>query len=286
MAPLVSVIVPAYNHQKYIGECINSIHNQTFNNYELIVIDDGSQDDTPKILVELQKKYGFQLYIQENAGLSFTLTKYIREVAKGKYIAVCASDDFWPEDKLAIQVEYMERTDAAMSYGKAYYIDTESKLIDKLSILNKPLKGGHIFEDIITQKFHLSVNYMIKKSVLEEMGYYKEGIVAEDFYMNCLISHKYPILFIDEYLCYYRVEELRKKRDPLKLHLDHRKTIDIFSDEKIYQEAVSRWNLRMFYLASYRKFKIKSLYYMLLSLKYIHKKAFYSGIYRLLFKWL
>jgi glycosyltransferase involved in cell wall biosynthesis len=282
--PLVSVIIPSYNHEKYISQCIESIINQTYKNYELIVIDDGSCDNSVILLEELCKKYKFRLYLQQNMGLAATLNKYIKEFVIGEYIALCASDDFWPPNKLSIQVEYMKKNPTIpMCYGKAYFVDRNSNLIKDYPG-NRDLRGGYIFEDIITQKFHPPVNYMIKRATLLELGLFRKDCIAEDFYMNCLISYKYLIGFIDEYLCYYRVEALGKKRDPLKLLLDHRKTIDLFRENDIYPKAVVLSNLRMFnVLSCYKKHKLLSLKYMFFSIPLCFSRKFLAGIYHLIF---
>src|SRR5690349_13476521 len=97
--PLVSVIVPSYNHEKFITECVESIMQQTYKNFELTVIDDGSRDGSRDILKQLQDKYGFNLVLQENIGLTSTLNKGIQNWGTGKYISFCASDDYWALDK-------------------------------------------------------------------------------------------------------------------------------------------------------------------------------------------
>ena len=105
--PLVSVIVPCYNHEKYVEETIESIVNQTYENIELIVIDDGSKDASPQIIEELSKKYNFKFIHRSNKGLSATLNEGIR-LSQGKYISVCASDDKLKLDKIEKQVKFME----------------------------------------------------------------------------------------------------------------------------------------------------------------------------------
>ena len=82
--PLVSVVVPCYNHEKYVKETIESIVNQTYKNIELIVIDDGSKDNSVKVIQELADKYGFTFIHRPNKGLSATLNEGIR-LSKGKY---------------------------------------------------------------------------------------------------------------------------------------------------------------------------------------------------------
>ena len=83
--PLVSVIIPSYNHERFITQCIENIINQTYKNFELTVIDDGSKDGSPEILRHLQGKYGFNLVLQENMRLALTLNKGKQNYSNGKY---------------------------------------------------------------------------------------------------------------------------------------------------------------------------------------------------------
>ena len=284
--PLVSIIVPSYNHEKYIVQTIESIVNQTYKNIEFIVVDDGSKDNSVSILKEFSEKYKFKLILQENKGVARTITDSIKQYAKGKYISLCASDDYWVDNKIELQVKFMEdNPEFAMCFGKTYYIDTNSNIIG--DSLNQKFKGGYIFEEIINQKFHPPVNYMIKKSIIEEFGYYKEGIIAEDYYMNCLISKKYQIGYIEDILGYYRTAPLKSKRDPYMLLQCHRNTIDIFKNDIIYKDAVSYSNLRMAYsLSCYKEYKILSVKYLFLSINMILDDRWFKSIYHIFFIWI
>ena len=106
--PYVTVVVPSYNHAQYIKKCIMSIINQTYKNFQLIVIDDGSSDNSVDIIQDLSEMYGFTFIVQENKGVAATLNRAIREYCVGDYFTFCASDDFWTSDKLEIQVAFME----------------------------------------------------------------------------------------------------------------------------------------------------------------------------------
>ena len=260
---LITVIVPCYNHEKYIIECLESINNQTYRDFQWIVIDDGSKDSSPKILAEHQETYKYELILQENKGLANTLTETLQRLAKGKYIAICASDDYWAPNKLEIQLDFMNQNPQyAMCYGKTYYIDAQSKLLNHKN--STYLTGGYIFEEIITLKFHLPVNYFIKKEILKEIGYFKPNIIGEDFYMNCLISKNHPIGFVNEFLSYYRVVSIEKKRDPLASLMCIKSTIDLFEKEPIYKKAINLFYYRAsITLCNYKKYKRNSLIYFL-----------------------
>lgn len=250
--PLVSVIIPSYNHGEFITQCIESIINQTYKNIELTVIDDGSKDNSPEILRQLQDKYGFNLVFQENMGLALTMNKGYQSYAKGKYISPCASDDYWPADKLEKQVDFMEKhPEYPMCFGKLYIVDSAGQIIHNLTeMANKPLKGGQVFKEIILQELHPSVNYIFRRSLFDEIGYYK-NTWAEDFYMNLKISSKYPLGYIDDYLSYYRRspehKDVKAKMINLKSIYSHLESINDYRQSVYYEQAIKQWYLRCFY---------------------------------------
>jgi len=99
--PKVSVIIPAYNHEKYVGEAIQSVLTQTFKDFELIIINDGSTDHTEAEILKF-KDDRIQYYSQSNRGLSATLNRGI-DLARGEFFNFLPSDDIFLPEKLAIQ---------------------------------------------------------------------------------------------------------------------------------------------------------------------------------------
>ncbi len=286
--PLVSVIVPSYNHAKYITQCLESITNQTYRNYELTVIDDGSTDNSKEILEFLRTKYNFNLVFQENNGIAHTLNRGIQEFAKGKYIAFCASDDFWPLDKLEKQVDFMEKNRFyPLCYGNAYYVNENSEILKNQNINNSVLHGGWLFDDIFLFKIHPPVNYMYRTSIFSEVGYFDKDYIAEDYYMNLLISSKYCIGYIDEYLSYYRYSELNSKAISFdKVANSHLKAIELFKHHKLYNKAKRFVHLRKFEMFSpYKKLKHLALHNLLKSVSLCYKMQFLKATVKLLLFW-
>ena len=284
---LVTVCVPAYNHERYIIECLDSIKCQTYKDYQWIVVDDCSSDRTPEILKENQNKYGYELILhKKNIGISATLTEIIRDKSFGKYFALCASDDSWLPNKLQVQVDYMEsHPDDSLCYGYFYLMDVESKILGPCQI-NK-YRGGYIFNDLLKLNFDIPPNSMIRKNVIEKMGYYQSGVIAEDFYMYTRISHEYSIGLIPDYISYYRYAPLHGKRDPLTLMLSIEDTINFYKNEDIYKEAYSLHCLRCFdVLSSYRKYKILSLKYLFkVQMRYVRMDSLVKGVYHFIRWW-
>lgn len=127
----VSALVPSYNHGRYIRERIESILNQTFTNIELIVIDDGSDDDSHSIISELQSQHGFKYLLNErNSGTPFAAWERICTLASGDYIWVCESDDVAEASFVATAVASLEaEPDAVMFYSSSLIINEVSETI-------------------------------------------------------------------------------------------------------------------------------------------------------------
>ena len=121
---LVSIIMPSYNTGKFIKETINSVLNQTYNNWELIIVDDCSTDDTEEIVNAIKDNRIKFLKNSANSGAAISRNKAIKE-AKGKWIAFLDSDDLWKSEKLTKQIKFMKENNYDFSYTNYTEIDEE-----------------------------------------------------------------------------------------------------------------------------------------------------------------
>jgi glycosyltransferase involved in cell wall biosynthesis len=130
-SPLVSILVPSYNHASYIAERIQSIVNQTYKNFELIVIDDRSSDESSVIISKLRDQYGFQFFTNaKNSGTPFSAWQRICEMAKGEFIWICESDDVAEPTFLETAVlAFSKSPDASMFYCSSLIINERSEKI-------------------------------------------------------------------------------------------------------------------------------------------------------------
>jgi len=125
-APIVSVIIPAYNHAKYILEALDSVLGQSFKDFEVIVVNDGSPDNTAEVLLPLRESGRIRYYEQPNGGQASARNHGLRE-ARGEYIAYLDDDDLWPADKLGWQVEILRNDpELFVVYGKCGNVGAES----------------------------------------------------------------------------------------------------------------------------------------------------------------
>lgn len=130
MNELVSIIMPSYNTGKFIQETINSVKNQTYNNWELIIVDDGSTDNTDEVVRAIKDDRIKYIKNKVNKGAAISRNIALRE-AKGRWIAFLDSDDLWKEDKLEKQIKFMEDNNYYFSYTNYIEIDENSKFNGK-----------------------------------------------------------------------------------------------------------------------------------------------------------
>ena len=128
MSDLVSIIMPSYNTAQYIEETIESVIEQTYTNWELIIVDDCSTDNTDDIVNSIDDKRIIYLKNEKNSGAAVSRNKALR-IAKGKWIAFLDSDDLWHPQKLEKQIKFMKENNYHFSYTEYNQIDEKSQLI-------------------------------------------------------------------------------------------------------------------------------------------------------------
>jgi len=201
--PLVSVIIPTYNGSRFIRETIQSVLDQTYNNLEIMVVDDGSTDDTSLIVKSITDQR--ITYIQQkNAGVSPARNHGIT-VSKGDYIAFLDHDDVWLPCKLEKQLSLFEQNPkVALIYSDAFIINENNFIMGKYSHKIKFFRG-RIFKELFSSCFITILTVVIKKSVFLEVGPFLPYKICEDYDLLLKCAAKYPIDYIDEPLAKYRV---------------------------------------------------------------------------------
>ena len=129
MSDLVSIISPSYNCEKFIGKTIDSVLAQTYENWELIIVDDCSTDNTDAVVAKYNDKRIKYLKNEKNSGAAVSRNKALRE-AKGRWIAFLDSDDLWLPKKLEKQIHFMESNGYHFSYTNYEEIDEDGNKLD------------------------------------------------------------------------------------------------------------------------------------------------------------
>lgn len=291
--PLVTVVIPSYNHAQFITNAIKSIFNQTYVNFELIVIDDGSTDDSRNVIIRLSKEYSFNYIFQENRGISSTLNRGI-SLAKGKYITFCSSDDYWSHDKIEKQLEIFKKNESCICVvSKAIVVDdADNHLPSQTYLYNNNLSEKIIFSDLLTFKVVLPVTCMYKLDALNKVGGFDPTVSAEDYDMSLKIALEGEIVLTDEFLYFYRspaaIGSTRKRR-PMRLDVSesHLRTINKYHSHPAYNEALLEWNYRRFILfCKYRDTKLYALKGMFGSISKLKEKMYIKSLFKLALLWM
>ncbi len=196
--PLISVILPVYNGAKFVSKAIESILNQTFKDFELIIINDGSKDNTLEILKSYAKKdKRIRIISRENKGLIKTLNEGFLAV-KGIYIARQDDDDISHSTRFKKQIEFMENNKEYALCGTFYNVVSENGEFIRKHFL--PSSNINIQKNLFDSCFcHGSI--MIRKNMIENMIWYnKDSLHVEDYDFFIRIAKKHKVYNIPEYL--------------------------------------------------------------------------------------
>ena len=250
MNPKVSVLISAYNHGQFIEACINSVLRQTYDNIELIVIDDGSRDATTKILEGLQRQHGFTFVAKTNSGLTATLNQALA-MATGKYICQFGSDDIMMLDKTEKQVRFMEENpDVDVSGGNALLIDRHGKILDKRQKFppDRNITFEHLFSKL--GPGIIASTCMIRKVTLDKEGGWDPAIPLEDMYMWLkLTSRGYKMFGMNDVLMYYRKHSSNTYKNVRYMFSSIMKTVASYEGHPLYGQV--RLNLlRKYFLTA------------------------------------
>jgi len=191
--PFVSVIIPTYNRGRVLGEAIDSVLSQEYRNFELIVVDDGSVDDTRSVLEEYRDKV--TVITQKNRGVSAARNTGI-SCTLGSLITFLDSDDAWLPGKLAAQVDFFDRNTDAM------ICQTEEIWIRNGKRVNQKIKHRKYSGDIFKRSLSLCLvspsAVMMRRSLFDSVGFFDENLPAcEDYDLWLRVSCRYPVYLID-----------------------------------------------------------------------------------------
>lgn len=229
--PLVSVLMPAYNHQKYVQETIKSIINQTYQNIELIVIDDGSKDDTWNKIQELkpqcEKRFArCSFQTQQNKGTCYTFNKLLAQ-AQGEYVYIIASDDLVKPNSIELQVDFLiKHPEYSLVVGDNEIIDSKGEKCywdkNRNNVYNKNeakfltfvdyLKNGCSFfneknfgtYESLQIGNYIPNGYLIRKSTLDKVEPFSKDAPLEDYFLMLQLSKYSKFKYLNKVLFSYR----------------------------------------------------------------------------------
>lgn len=208
--PLISIITPIFNGEKYILETIQSVLNQTYANWEMIIVDNKSTDKSIEVIKTVCDDRIKIIYLEYNSGGPARPRNVGLDNAKGEYIAFLDADDVWLTNKLEEQLAFMAKNNLNFSSTSAHYIDEKSNSIAKMNKYKNYLRRFRVYnlENLLKFKFIFTSSVMIKKNILEQkFNEEKNCISVEDYYMwlQVLNSPNTKYGFLHKELLLYRI---------------------------------------------------------------------------------
>jgi glycosyltransferase involved in cell wall biosynthesis len=205
--PLVSVIIPAYNCEKFIRQAIESILNQTYTNIEILISDDASRDNTKRVIDSIHDPRIKCFHNDDNLGYLKTWNK-LMSIARGDLITFQDADDYSDFERIEILINELKKDSRLGAVGSNYNRVDENGNLSYTS--NFSLEHDEIFLKIPSQFDIIGSGLMIKKEVYKEIGGYNEffdRMGAEDYYWVFLIMEKFKIINVKDVLYIYRFNE-------------------------------------------------------------------------------
>lgn len=245
-SPLVSVLIPSYNHSRYVQDCIRSVIAQDYPNLELIIVDDGSSDDSvariEAMVPACSARFSrFEFRVRPNKGLAATVNEGL-EWAAGKYFATIASDDILLPEKTSTLVREIELApDVAGVFGGCDVIDEANNVLDRV----RPDRTSYGFRDIMCGRPPLiAPSQLLRRDVLRELGGYPTDLYIEDWYMWLSITERgYRLAVIPDRLVLYRRHESNMSKNASKMYECRRQILERFSQHP--EAAIARANSAM-----------------------------------------
>ena len=217
-SPNMSIIIPAYNAGTYVSECLDSVLKQTYQDFEIFVIDDGSEDDT----VEIVSGYGDKVTLLQQPNLGSAAARNLgAKNATGKWLAFLDADDTWVAEKLERQIAHCE--DKVWSHTDWLYVDTQRDLDVKGSD-RAAMYGGKILAQLIVTNFIGTSTVIVRRDAFVGVGGFDDNLRAlQDWDLWLRIAEKHEIAYLPDPLTRYRVHASSTSRSPRKTeryHLD------------------------------------------------------------------
>lgn len=206
----VSVVIPSYNHARFLRDAICSVIAQTYHDFEIIVVDDGSTDDTAQVAARYSPSIRY--IFQKNAGLSAARNTGIR-ASTGAYLAFLDADDLWHPDFLARLVPVLDRNpDIGAVYSGSQFVDAHSRVLPQTIV--RTVAPNRLHDSLIGGEFFPPCAVLVRKSAFDRVGLFDESLLAsEDWDMWLRVSSEFSFDCVSEVLAQYRMHGDNMSRD-------------------------------------------------------------------------
>lgn len=208
---LVSVVIPVYNGERYLENAVRSVLAQTYRKFEIVAVDDGSTDGSRRIL-ELYRDY-IRICEQPNSGVGVARNRGILE-ARGEYVAFLDQDDWWLPEKLAAQIEELERTKAGLVHTRTLYFDEQNQVFTEgLDPTANPAKYvGWCYGELLFGNAICNSSVMVRRELFARIGLCDvriEGNSVQDYDLWLRLARVAPFAFVERPLTVFRLHPLQ-----------------------------------------------------------------------------
>lgn len=304
--PVITVIIPAYNHAHFIAQTIKSVISQTYLNIELIILNDGSSDNTSEVVKglesECKKRFSrFEYIDKQNEGLAETLNRGLAW-SKGEFITLMASDDVMMPERVQVLFEALSEKDetCGIAIADAKFINDSGEIISMTDSGGQGIndQGFNRFVEFFTRRrndininvdlfnydllikgnFIPAMSVMMRKAALIDVGSFTPGVALEDWDLWLRMARSYKGVYVDKAVSYYRMHETNSVKTIVPKLLEgqvfvlKRELEIVGGDNKEYRNLLARW-IRA---DSFRLVKRKKYQYFkdMFSLKLLWKSCF------------
>jgi glycosyltransferase involved in cell wall biosynthesis len=199
--------MPVLNGERYIAQAIESIRRQTYSDFELVVVDDGSSDRTKEIALEFQTALTLKYVRHEtNQGITRSVNDGLRH-SSGRFVAFLDHDDLWFPDFLETQLTYLtEHPDVGMVHSDFQTIDGEGRILEHSVARerNRTRPSGYIFKELFMQSMICGNSVLIRKECFDRLGLWDESLRWADYHMWLRVARQYKIDYVPRVLTAYR----------------------------------------------------------------------------------
>lgn len=275
---MISVVIPLYNKEQSITTTLKSVLAQSYTDYEIIVVDDGSTDNGAALVENIITKCQMtndqcqiRLLHKENGGVCSARNRGIQE-AKGEYVALLDGDDIWDKEYLAEQVKMIRDFPEAAMWGINYAEMYSGRLVRKLATgLPEGYRGyvkNYFQLPNRISDLYCSSNVVIRKDVFEKVGFFDERIkYAEDNDMWFRIIATHKVAFYDQYMVYYQwdaenraMNNRRELRYFLPYYVDKYNS-PLFKQNNVFYQWINRWcahRIRLYFFSNNEQYRIEA----------------------------
>jgi glycosyltransferase involved in cell wall biosynthesis len=216
--PAVSQIVHAYNHERFVEQCLDSIGRQTFDDFELVIVDDCSTDRTvERIEAWLRSRAVKARLVVNERNLGICASRNVAlQCCRGELISSVSADDYYEPDKIERQYRFWQTLDgtAAAVFSNERVLDEQGRPIGVAFPSGVPPAEGRLFDRLIVRNFMTSPTVMARRAALEEAGGFDESLFYEDYDMWLRLADRYEFRFVPGLLVNYRMLSSSMSRNP------------------------------------------------------------------------